>query len=289
VAAPALTTRNTVDAFMRPRDLEHEDNLPSDEEVELFERVREDSARARVRRRTLVIAGVALLMLVGALALALRGPRSPATVTAPTDEPAADRTVLAPEVARPIAPAPASETPRVPQIAAPAPREAQRGAQTTPSEPPEAAASLALPERAEQRDASARSRVAAQRSARVATSDAAEQRSAPAAMPSAAASRPPVRVEVTQTPGDGAVDYSVRVTNPDGTPVTNAAVRLRGVMSDGARVEARLDPAGEPGVYQSLLAVSARGPHLLTLRVASADGILEVPVADPPAGGGVRP
>jgi hypothetical protein len=105
-------------------------------------------------------------------------------------------------------------------------------------------------------------------------------------MPSAAASRPPVRVEVTQTPGDGAVDYRVRVTHPDGSPVTNATVRLRGVMSDGARVEARLDPSGEPGVYQSLLAVSSRGPHLLTLRVASADGILEVSVADPPSGGG---
>lgn len=283
---------------MGPRD-GLDDDLPSDDDVELFERVREDSARSRVRRRTVAIAGVALLLLIGALALSLRGPRSPSTATAPTDEPGAtDRTVLAPtdseertpkgvepadgskrapDAARPIAPAPVAETPRTPQIPAPAPRETA------------AASSLperALPERGEQREASARPRASAQRSARVVAPDTGEQRSAPAAMATAAASRPPVRVEVTQTPGDGTVDYSVRVTHPDGTPVTNAAVRLRGVMSDGARVEARLDPAGEPGVYHSLLTFSPRGPHLLTLRVTSVDGILEVPVADPPAGGG---
>jgi hypothetical protein len=236
---------------MGPRDLEPEDELPSDDEVELVERIRYDGARTRARRRTLVIASVALLVLIAALALAVRTPRSPQSASTPTDRATAQ--------SEERAEAPAS---------------------------PETEAVVSLPEREQAREAVARPRVVEQRTARAATPDAAEQRSAPAAMPSAAASRPPVRVEVTQTPGDGAVDYSVRVTHPDGTPVTNAAVRLRGVMSDGARVEARLDPAGEPGVYQSLLAFSPRGPHLLTLRVASADGILELPVADPPSGTG---
>jgi hypothetical protein len=92
-------------------------------------------------------------------------------------------------------------------------------------------------------------------------------------------------VEIAQKPFDGAVDYTVRLSRPDGRPVNDADVRLRGVMTDGTLVEAALDPAGEPGVYQSFLTFSARGPRSLTLRVARTDGVVEVPVA-PPAGRG---
>jgi hypothetical protein len=54
-------------------------------------------------------------------------------------------------------------------------------------------------------------------------------------------------------------------------------------MADGTLVEARLEPA-EPGIYQSFLSFSPRGPRALTLRVARADGVVEVPVADPTRG-----
>jgi len=92
---------------------------------------------------------------------------------------------------------------------------------------------------------------------------------------------PDVRVEVAQTPTDGAIDYTVRLSRRDGEPVRDADVRLRGVMTDGALVEARLDPGAEPGLYHSLIAFSPRGPRGLTVRVARADGVVEVPVGDP--------
>ena len=79
------------------------------------------------------------------------------------------------------------------------------------------------------------------------------------AMPRTPAPRPDVRVEVKQTRLDGAIDYSVRVSQPDGAGISNADVRLRRVMTDGTLVEARLEPAAEPGMYHSLLAFSARG------------------------------
>ena len=58
-------------------------------------------------------------------------------------------------------------------------------------------------------------------------------------------------------------------------------MRLRGVMTDGTLVEARLEPTAEPGLYHSLLAFSARGPRALTVRVARADGVVEIPVGAP--------
>ena len=87
-----------------------------------------------------------------------------------------------------------------------------------------------------------------------------------------------VRVEVAQSSNARGVDYTVRVSRRDGEPVRDADVRLRGIMSDGSLVEARLDPASEPGVYRSLVAFSPRGPRGLTVRVARSDGIVEVPV-----------
>jgi len=106
-----------------------------------------------------------------------------------------------------------------------------------------------------------------------------------AAAPAPAATRrpatPDVRVEVAQKRdgANGAVDYTVRLSNPTGEPVTGADVRLRGVTTDGLVVEAPLEPAGTPGLYHGLVAFSDRGPRGLTLRIARASGVLEVPVS----------
>jgi hypothetical protein len=99
----------------------------------------------------------------------------------------------------------------------------------------------------------------------------------------AAARSPDVRVEVAQKVDrtNSAIDYTVRVSGPDGGPVVDADVRLRGVTTDGVLVEAPLEPAGTPGVYSGLIAFSTRGPRGLTVRVARADRVVEVPVSAP--------
>jgi hypothetical protein len=91
-----------------------------------------------------------------------------------------------------------------------------------------------------------------------------------------------MRVEVAHVANGGSVDYTVRVAWPDGAPMNDADVRVRGIMSDGGLVEARLDPGGEPGVYRGLLAFSPHGPRGLTVRVARGGSIVEVPVAAQP-------
>jgi hypothetical protein len=92
-----------------------------------------------------------------------------------------------------------------------------------------------------------------------------------------------VRVEVAQKVDrqNSAIEYTVHVLAPDGRPVTDADVRLRGVTTDGVLVEAPLEPAGTPGVYSGLVAFSARGPRGLTVRVGRADRVVEAPVAAP--------
>jgi hypothetical protein len=108
----------------------------------------------------------------------------------------------------------------------------------------------------------------------------------PAALPGTAAARPPdVRVDVKQVPGAPAgaggprtVDYTVRVSNAGGGPVSDADVRLRGLTTDGVLVEAQLDPGSEPGVYRGLVPVTPRGPNNLTVRVVRPDGVVEVPI-----------
>jgi hypothetical protein len=108
----------------------------------------------------------------------------------------------------------------------------------------------------------------------------------PAALPGTATARPPdVRVDVKQVPGAPAgagaprtVDYTVRVSNAGGGPVSGADVRLRGLTTDGVLVEAQLDPGSEPGVYRGLVPVTPRGPNNLTVRVVRPDGVVEVPV-----------
>ncbi|HYE90538.1 MAG TPA: zinc ribbon domain-containing protein [Terriglobales bacterium] len=114
---------------------------------------------------------------------------------------------------------------------------------------------------------------------------------APTATPSPRPATPNVRVEVAQKRdgANGAIDYTVRLSNPTGEPVTGADVRLRGVTADGLVVEAPLEPAGAPGVYHGLVAFSDRGPRGLTLRIARADGVLEVPVSAGAGAGSSNP
>lgn len=148
-----------------------------------------------------------------------------------------------------------------------------------PAPPPAVSAPQRTPTPSSER--AVKPRATAREAAQAPSSPGQDSRNEPAAMPRAAAPRPDIRVEVAQTPTGGAVDYTVRVSRPDGAPVSDADVRLRGVMADGALVEARLEPAAEPGVYHSLVAFSPRGPRGLTVRVARADGVVEVPVRDP--------
>jgi hypothetical protein len=91
-----------------------------------------------------------------------------------------------------------------------------------------------------------------------------------------------MRVEVGHVANGGGVDYTVKVSWPDGAPMDDADVRVRGIMSDGGLVEARLDPGAEPGVYRGLLAFSPHGPRGLTVRVARGGSIVEVPVSAQP-------
>ena len=273
--APEGTPRDRADALLSVRDVDGvELEPPAPEEAELFELIQQDGARRRTVRRSLIVAGVAVLVLVAALALGMRGPRSsrPANTPAESDPaPAREAAVPAPPstTSAPAETAPADATPPRPADTV------KRDASSRVAAPEAQDVAAALPPR----DARA--------SARPDEPAEGASRPEPAVVPQTAA-RPAMRVDVAQTPGDGAVDYTVRVTRPDGAPVTGADVRLRGVMNNGSIVEARLDPAPEPGVYKSLLAFSERGPRALTLRVARADGVLEMPIADP-GGGASRP
>jgi hypothetical protein len=103
------------------------------------------------------------------------------------------------------------------------------------------------------------------------------------ARPSARRAAPELRVEVSHARNGEAVDYTVRVLGPRGVPVHDADVRLRGLMTDGELVEAQLDPGSEPGVYRSLLTFSPRGPRSLTVRVAHAGEVVEIPAGEPPS------
>ncbi|HEX9819135.1 MAG TPA: hypothetical protein VGD07_05925 [Methylomirabilota bacterium] len=100
----------------------------------------------------------------------------------------------------------------------------------------------------------------------------------PAASPRAA--RPgvevsDVRIEIaTERRPGGVTDYSVRLRERNGTPVSGAAVSVRGRRPDGVLVEASLDPTPEPGVYQASLRVA--GIRDARLRVAREDGVEDV-------------
>jgi len=102
----------------------------------------------------------------------------------------------------------------------------------------------------------------------------------PAASPRAArpgAEVSDVRIEIAaeRRPG-GVTDYSVRLRERDGTPVSGAAVSVRGQRPDGVLVEASLDPTAEPGVYQASLRVAEISGA--RLRVAREDRVEDMPL-----------
>jgi hypothetical protein len=291
--APAPTVqRDPADALLTARALDGgEDEPPSPAEMALVERVRREYSRKRRIRRGLVAAGVVLVALVAALVLLQRGPRPPVAANLrPADvaAPPAPRTVApsAPAEEPPGPTAAPAERPATPEAATiPPPRTAAPPVRETPADPPqhstEPPVPVDLPPRASTPPAKG-----AEPSQPIARSRAPVRQVPnpgfePAATPRTEAPRPDVRVQVAQKATEGAVDYTVRVSRADGSPVGDADVRLRGVTTDGVIVEARLEPAGEPGVYRSLLAFSPRGPRDLTVRVARADGIVEVPVGEP--------
>ena len=78
------------------------------------------------------------------------------------------------------------------------------------------------------------------------------------------------------------VDYTVRLAQRNGAPVTDAQVALRGETSDGATMEARLDHMSTAGVYASAVIVPASGLHRLSLRITRPDTALELPIVPAP-------
>jgi hypothetical protein len=206
----------------------------------------------------------------------------PANAPAPADTPPTTTTSPDPASAR-AASAPSESAPARPEG-----RGARVGAEERQSPP----APRATPRRSEPAPAARDTLELPARAPRqsprdTAPPDRAPRAEQPAAMAAAVRPRPApdVRVEVANAPNGGAVDYTVRVSRPDGAPVTDADVRLRGLMTDGGLVEARLDPGGEPGVYRGLVTFSPRGPRSLTVRVARGGDVVELPVADPASGG----
>jgi len=80
---------------------------------------------------------------------------------------------------------------------------------------------------------------------------------------------------------DGLVDYTVHLTDPNGEPVRDADVRLRGTTAEGVVVEAPLDPTSTPGAFHAVVTFSPRGPRNLVVRVARRGDVTEVPVSGP--------
>jgi hypothetical protein len=75
---------------------------------------------------------------------------------------------------------------------------------------------------------------------------------------------------------EGVTRYTVRLRERDGTPVTNAAVTIRGHRADGALMDVTFDPTPSPGVYR--VAVRIADVTEPRLRVASAGRIQDVPL-----------
>lgn len=91
--------------------------------------------------------------------------------------------------------------------------------------------------------------------------------------PGAAVSDVRIEIATERRPG-GITDYSVRLRERDGTPVSGAAVSVRGRRADGVLVEASLEPAPEPGVYQAALRLAELSDA--RLRVARGDRVQDV-------------
>jgi hypothetical protein len=260
-----LLTARTVDGV--------EEEPPTPAEEALFHRVRADRARSRAVRRRLAVVVLAAIAVVAALIWSQRAGRVPmaASVPPPTG-PVEEKTTPLP------APAGSTAVPSTDQAGSATPEAREAKEETRAPH-----ASIDLPARTPRQSP----REVARRDT---VSPVDSWRGEPAAMPRPEARRPSdVRVQVAHVPsGTGTVDYTVRVSQPDGAPVTDADVRVRGIMSDGGLVEARLDP-GEPGVYRGLLTFSQRGPRGLTVRVTRHGDLVEVPVADTRAPGAPRP
>lgn len=89
-----------------------------------------------------------------------------------------------------------------------------------------------------------------------------------------------VRVEVRSGPARDA-GYTVRLSERDGRPVTDAIVSIRGHRSDGTLVEAPLGRTTEPGLYRAAGWLT-EGLTDARLRIASAGRLQEVPLPDAP-------
>ena len=279
VASPgAAAPRDAAETLLAARDTDPDtldDPLPSPEEVELVERVRAERASSRRRVRGIGMAAAALVVLLVALVVAQRAPRERTTAPVPS------RDVADAESSRDVVADPPAES----EAMRPVPPVPRDGEAPVPGVRGDGEPSVALPPRTERAGAPAPARTPGVATRPPAPAPVASR--APAALPAAVTPQttPDVRAEVKQIRHqvDGTVDYSVKLSRASGEPVRDADVRLRGVMADGLLVETRLDPGDAPGVYRALIAFTARGPRSLTLRIARADGVTEVPVADVPS------
>lgn len=204
-------------------------------------------------------AAVLLLAAVAGSAMWLRTPHRQAARVA----------AVAPSV---VAQEPAAIVPPPLPVPAPAgpPRAPAEPVGQPRAEPPQSEPTrLALPERSPEAVASS----VARRTPGPAERERPTVRSeSPAASPRATALRIQVRdvgVEIAaKRLADGVTAYSVRLRGPDGTPVRNAAVSVRGRRADGVLVEASLDPTAEPGVYHAALRLGEiSAPRLRVARV----------------------
>ncbi len=90
-----------------------------------------------------------------------------------------------------------------------------------------------------------------------------------------------VTVELTSLPEQprtkGKTGYTLRLTDPAGSPVTGAQVTLSGEMADGMSVLAPLRAAPKPGVYRGEVLFTMEGSWELRLRVARQGRRFELP------------
>lgn len=88
------------------------------------------------------------------------------------------------------------------------------------------------------------------------------------------------RVELVRrpVPGRGSEEYSVRVSDPSGRPVSGAEVSLILTLASGTVLDIPLASGSEPGMYHGTAPPDPAAPAHLRVRVVTTDKRIEVPV-----------
>jgi len=75
------------------------------------------------------------------------------------------------------------------------------------------------------------------------------------------------------------IDYTVRLADGAGRPVSDAVILLRGRNRDGTLVEASIDRASTEGMYEAALMLPRSALVDLALRIVRSNRVVEVPIA----------